>query len=118
MEQTPAQEYIDVFTELSPPNQNISELQEDNTVVYDDSSSSEDNEDEEDFLSQKNLFLDPMEEEVTLVESYLSNTHNQLLFQYPYAHFLQTFREGSKVIKSILLQTTRNILKAAAKKQI
>ena len=103
MEQIPTQEYIDIFTQLNLPDQNISELQEDNTAVYDESSSSKNNEDEEEFLSQKNFFLDPVEEEVILVETYLSNTHNQVLFQDPYAYFLQTFREGSKSIKSSLL---------------
>ena len=39
-EQTPAQEYMDLFTEISSLEQNISELQEDSTVIYDESSSS------------------------------------------------------------------------------
>ena len=42
IEQTPAQEYIDLLTELSQLNQNISELGEYNVAIYDESSSSKD----------------------------------------------------------------------------
>ena len=52
-EHTPAQEYIDLFTELNPPDQNISKLQEDSTAIYDESSSSENEEYEVDYLSQE-----------------------------------------------------------------
>lgn len=70
-------------------NQSIPGLQEDSTAKYDESSNSDHNEDEEDFLSQKNLFLDPVEEKITLVETYLSYTPNQVLFQDPFAHFFE-----------------------------
>ena len=105
MEQTTAQEYTDLFTELSTSEQNISELQEDSTAIYDESSSSENEEDEGDSLSQESLSLDPMEEEEILVEACLPNIHSQVSFHDPYAHFLQTFEEGSKVFLSSMLQT-------------
>ena len=117
MKQTPAQKYIDIFTELNPPERNISELQDDTTTIYDESSSLENEEDEGDSLSQESLVLDPVGEGEILVEACLPNIHNQVSFHDPYVHFLQTFEEGSKVIVSSLLQTTRNILEAAVKKQ-
>ena len=68
MEQTPTQEDIYLYTELSPLNQNISELQEDDIAIYDESSSSDYNEDEEVFLSQEDIYLDPVEkEEISLL---------------------------------------------------
>ena len=40
-EHTPAQEYMDLFTELNTSEQNILELHEDSTAIYDESSGSE-----------------------------------------------------------------------------
>ena len=97
---TLAQEHGDLFTDFSPLNQNISGLQEDNTAIYDEPSSSDNNEYEEEFLSQKNLFLDPMEEKITLVETYLLNNPNQVLFEDPFAHFLKTFEEEIEIVRS------------------
>ena len=68
--------------------------------MYDEFSSSYDNEDEEDCLPQNNFFLDPVEEEVILVETYLLNIPNQALFQDPYVDFLKTSEEGIKVADS------------------
>ena len=114
MEQDPAQEYMDLFTELNTLEKNVSELQEDNIAIYDESSSSED---EEDSLSQESLILDPVEEEEILVEASLPNFHSQVSFHDPYAHFLHTFEEGSKVLLSSMLQTERKIFKAAVIEQ-
>ena len=110
MEQAPAQEYMDLFTELSTPEQNISELREDSTPKYDESSSSED---EGDSLSQEILLLDPVEEEEILVEASLPDICSQVSFHDPYAHFLHTFEEGSKVLLSSMLQTEGKFFKAA-----
>ena len=77
IKEAPAQEYVNIFTEFSPIQQNLPKLQEDNTTKYDDSFSSGCSEDEEDILSQRNLFLGPLEEEVVLVETHLPNTPNQ-----------------------------------------
>ena len=73
MEEDPAQEYMDLFTEPCTSEQNISELQEDNTAIYDESSSSED---EGDSLERESLLLDPVEEEEILVEASLPNIHS------------------------------------------
>ena len=108
---------MDLFTKYSPLNQSIPGLQEDNTTIYDESSSSDDNEDEEDFLSQKNLFLDPVEEKITLVETYLSNTPNQVLFQDPFAQFLKTFEEGIDIFRSSVSPNAEKNFSTAAKKQ-
>ena len=107
-----AQEHGDLFTEYSPLNQSI--LQEESTAIYDESSSSDDNEDEEEVLSQKNLKLDPMEEKVSLVETYLPNIRNQALFQDPYAHFLKTFEEGINFVRSSVLPKVRRFFSTAA----
>ena len=72
--------------------------------MYDESSGSED---EGDTLPQESLLLNPMEEEEILVEAYLPNIHNQVSFHDPYAHFLQTSKEGSKVLlNNMLLKKT------------
>ena len=111
-EYTPAQEYIDLFTELSTSEQNVLEFQKDSTAIYDESSSSENEADKGDSLSQESLILDPVEEEEILVEAYLPDIHSQVLFHDPYAHFLQTFGEGSRVFLSSMLQTERKSFKA------
>ena len=99
-------------------NQSIPGLQEDNTAIYDESSSSDNNEDEEKVLSQKNLYLDPVKkEEMILVEPCLPNTLHQALFQDPYAHFLEAFKEGIKVIRSSALPKERRLFSVAAEKQ-
>ena len=109
MEQAPAQEYMDLFTEPCTSEQNISELREDSTPIYDDSSSSED---EGDSLSQESLLLDPVEEEGILVEAKLPEIHSQVSFHDPYVHYLHTFEEGSKVFLSSVLLTERKFFKA------
>ena len=96
MEQTTAQEYIDLFTELDTIEQNISELPEDSTAIYDESSSSENEEDEGDSLPQESLLLDPVEEEEILVEAYLPNIHNQVSFHDPYAHSCKNLRKDQR----------------------
>ena len=110
MDQNPAQEYIDLLTELSTSEKNISELQEDNTAIYDESSSSED---EEDSLLQESLILDPVEEEEVQVEACLPDIHNQVSFRDPYAHFLHIIEEGSRVFLGSMLQIERTFFKAA-----
>ena len=117
MDQNPAQEYIDLRTELSTSEKNISELQEDNATIYDESSRSESEADEGDSLSRKSLILDPMEEEEILVEASLPNIHSQASSHDPYAHFLHTFEEGSKVLLSSMLQTEGKFFKAAVMEQ-
>ena len=117
MEQDPAQGYIDLFTELSTLEQNTSELQEDSTAIYDESSSSESEADEGDSLSQESLILEPVEEEEILVESSLPDIHNQVSYHDPYAHFLHTFEEGSKVFLSSMLQIEGKFFKAAVVEQ-
>ena len=74
--ENPAQEYVNIFTELNTLVQKISELQDDNTAKYDESSSSDDDEDEGVFLSEKDLLFDPVEKEEILVENHLPITHN------------------------------------------
>ena len=73
MKHTPAQEYIDLFMELSTSEQNISELREDSAAIYDESSSSED---EGDTLPQESLLLNPVEEGEILVEAILPDIHS------------------------------------------
>ena len=102
-EYTPAQECIDLFIELNTSEQNISELQEDSTAIYDESSSSESEADGGDSLSQGSLILEPVEEEEILVEASLPDTPSQVSFHDPYAHLLHTFEEGSKVLLSSML---------------
>ena len=114
MDQNPAQEYIDLLTELITSKKNISELQEDDTAVYDESSSSED---EEDSLLQESLILDPVEEEEILVEACLPNIHSQVSFHDPYAHFLHILEEGSRVFLSSMLKIEREFFKAAVMEQ-
>ena len=114
MEQAPAQEYIDLFTELNTSEPNISELREESAAIYNDSSSSED---EGDTLSQESFLLSPVEEEEILVEACLPNIHSQVSFHDPYAPFLHTFEEGSKFLLSSMLQTARKICVAAVVEQ-
>ena len=78
--------------------------------MYDESSGVED---EGDTLPQESLLLNPMEEEEILVEACLPNIHNQVSFHDPYAHFLKTFKEGSKVFVSSMLRTERNFFEVA-----
>ena len=96
---------MDLSTELSTSEKNTSELQEDNTSIYDESSSSENEEDEGDSLFQESLILDLVEEEEILDEACLPDIHNQVSFHDPYGHFLQTFEERSRVFLSSMLQT-------------
>lgn len=118
IEHTSAQEYNNLFIELSPLKQDTSGLLEDNIVVYDEFSNLDDSEDEEDCLPQKNICLDPVEkEEVILVETYLPKIHNQALFQDPYAHLLKEFKEGIKVLRSSVLPKLRRLFSIDAKKQ-
>ena len=103
--------------ELNSSEQNISELQEDNTVIYDESSSSENEENEGDSLPQESLVLDPVEEEEILDEACLPDIHNQVSFHDPYDHFLNTFEKGSRVFLSSMLQTERNFFKVSIMEQ-
>ena len=105
---------MDLFTEPCTSEQNISELREDSTPIYDESSSSED---EGDTLLQESLILHPVEEEEIMVEAGLPDIHSQVSFRDPYERFLQTIEEGSKVWISSMLQTERNFFKAAVIKQ-
>ena len=114
MEQTTAQEYIDLFMELSTSEQSTSELQEDSAAISDESSNSEN---EGDTLSQESFLLHPVEEDKILVEACLPDILNQVAFHDPYVHFLQTFEEGSKVFLSSMLQTERNFFKVVVEEQ-
>ena len=71
------------------------------TSIHNESSGSEN---EGDTLSQESLLLNPMEEEEILVEACSPNIPSQVSFYDPYAHFLQTFEEGSKVFLGGMLQ--------------
>lgn len=113
-EYAPAQEHMDLFTEPCTSEQNISELREDSTPIYDESSSSED---EGDSLSQESILLDPVEEEEILVGASPPYICSQVSFLDPYAHFLHIFQEGSKVLLSSMLQTRINFFKAAVFEQ-
>ena len=113
-EYAPAQEHMDLFTEHCTSEHNISELREDSTPIYDESSSSGD---EGDSPSQESLLPDPVEGEEILVEASLPDIHSQVPFHDPYAHFLHTLGEGSKVLLSSMLQTQRNFFKAVVFEQ-
>ena len=75
--------FWELVSQRSPLSQNTLGLQEENTATYDESSSLDHNEDEEYFISQKNFFLDPVEEKITLVETYNQTLPTWYYFKTP-----------------------------------
>ena len=53
-----------------------------------------------------------------LVETYLSNTPNQVLFQDPFAHFLNTFEEGIEIVRNSVSPNAKKKFSTAAKEQV
>ena len=58
-----------------------------------------------------------MEGKEILVEACLPNIHDQVSFHDPYAHFLQTFEEGSRVFSNNMLPAERRFFEAAILEQ-
>lgn len=63
-----------------------------------------------DFLSQNNPKHNKVEQGVILNEAYCLNPQGQVLFQDPFADFLETSKEGVYDAKNGLLHSLRKIL--------